>query len=66
MMNIPNIVKSRKSHMRLLSILIIQKKSEYVQAFLYAVNVGTHNKNSESKNSVNRGYLVVLKGRKIG
>jgi hypothetical protein len=31
---------------------------------IYTVNVGTHKKDAESKNSVNRGYLVVLKGRK--
>jgi hypothetical protein len=38
---------------------------------IYAVNVGTYKKplkakTAESKNHVNRGYLVVLKGRKIG
>ena len=31
----------------------------------YAVSVGTQIKNRGSKNHVNRGYLVVLKGRKI-
>ena len=35
-----------------------------VQAFLiYAVNVGTQNKNRKSKNCVNQGYLVALKAR---
>ena len=32
---------------------------------IYAVNVGTHKKTAESKNTLNQGYLVVLKGRKI-
>ena len=34
----------------------------YRHSSIYAVNVGTH---AESENHVNRGYLVVLKGRKI-
>ena len=38
----------------------------YRHSSIYAVNVGTQNKNRGSKNCVNRGYLVVLKGRKIG
>ena len=33
---------------------------------IYAVNVGTHKKPAERENCLNRGYLVVLKGRKIG
>ena len=33
---------------------------------IYAVNMGTQKQNRGSKNSVNQGYLVVLKGRKIG
>ena len=41
-----------------------------IQVFLdlrtYVVNVGTHKKTAESENHVNRGKLVVLKGRKIG
>ena len=52
-------------------------KNTYIQIFhnkhiiyrhsnIYAVNVGTLEKNCGSKNCVNRGYLVVLKGRKIG
>jgi hypothetical protein len=32
---------------------------------IYAVNVGTQKKNHGSKNRKNRGYLLVLKGRKI-
>ena len=39
---------------------------KYRHSSLYAVNVGTQVKNRGSKNRVNRGYLVVLKGRKIG
>ena len=38
----------------------------YRHSLIYAVNVGTHKKTRRSKNRVNRGYLVVLKGRKIG
>ena len=38
----------------------------YRHSSIYAVNVGTHTKNRGSKNRVTRGYLVVLKGRKIG
>ena len=37
----------------------------YRHSSIYAVNVGTHKKAAESKNRINRGYLVVLKGRKI-
>ena len=33
---------------------------------IYAVNMGTHEKTAESENSINRGYLEVLKRRKIG
>ena len=33
---------------------------------IYSVNVATHEKTVESKNRINRGYLVVLKGRKVG
>ena len=40
--------------------------SLYRHSSIYAVNAGTHIKNHGSKNRVNRGYLVVLKGRKIG
>ena len=44
----------------------LEARPEGTQAFLiYAVNVGTLKKTAESKNCVNRGYLVVLKGRKI-
>ena len=39
---------------------------EYRHSLIYAVNVGTHKENMESETHVNRGYLVVLKGRKIG
>ena len=39
---------------------------EYRHSSIYNVNVGTQNKNHRSKNHVNGGYLVVLKGRKIG
>ena len=38
----------------------------YRHSSIYAVNVGTHKKAAESKNRINRGYLVVLKGRKMG
>ena len=38
----------------------------YRHSSIYAVNMGTHKKTAESKNHINRGYLVVLKGRKIG
>ena len=38
----------------------------YRHSSIYAVNVGTHKKTSESENRVNCNYLVVLKGRKIG
>ena len=38
----------------------------YRHSKIYAVNVGKQKKNRGSKNRVNRGYLVVLKGRKIG
>ena len=39
---------------------------EYRHSSFYSVNVGTHKKFVESENRVNRSYLVVLKGRKIG
>jgi hypothetical protein len=39
---------------------------KYRNSSIYAVNVGTHKKTAESENCVNQGYLVVLKGRKIG
>ena len=39
---------------------------EYRHSSIYVVNVGTHKKTAESKNHVNRGYLVVLKGTEIG
>ena len=38
----------------------------YRHSLIYTVNVGTQRKSRGSKNRVNRGYLVVLKGRKIG
>ena len=41
-------------------------ESLYRHSLIYAVNVGTQIKNHGSKNRVNRGYLVVIKGRKIG
>ena len=34
-------------------------------SLIYAVNVGTQKKPAAGKNHVNRGYLVVLKGKKI-
>ena len=40
-------------------------ENKYRHSLIYAVNVGTHRKIPESKNRVNRGYLVLLKGRKI-
>ena len=40
-------------------------KFEYRHSSIYAVNVGTQKKNHMIKNRVNRGYLVVLKGRNI-
>ena len=40
--------------------------SKHRHSSIYAVNVWTHKKTAESENRVNRGYLVVLKGRKIG
>ena len=42
------------------------EKSQYRHFLIYAVNVGTQIKNRGNKNYVNRGYLIVLKGRKIG
>ena len=38
----------------------------YRHSLIYTVNVGTHKKTAESEKRVNRGYLVVLKGRKMG
>ena len=38
----------------------------YRHSSIYAVNVGTLEKTAESENHVNQGYLVILKGRKIG
>ena len=32
---------------------------EYRHSSIYAVNVGTHKKTTESENRVNRGYLVI-------
>ena len=40
--------------------------SENKHSLIYAANVGTHKKTAESKNRVNQGYFVVLKGSKIG
>ena len=40
-------------------------KPMYRHSSIYAVNMGTQIKNRGSKNHVNLGYLVVLKGRKI-
>ena len=37
----------------------------YRHSSIYAGNVGTQKKNRGSKHCVNRGYLVVVKGRKI-
>ena len=37
----------------------------YRHSSIYAVNVGAQKQTRGSKNCVNRGYLVVLKGRKI-
>ena len=42
------------------------KKIDYRHSSIYAVNVGIQKKNQGSKNRINRGYLLVLKGRKIG
>jgi hypothetical protein len=39
--------------------------NQYRHSLIYAVNMGTQKKNRGSKNRVNLGYLVVLKGRKI-
>ena len=36
----------------------------YRHSLIYAVNVGTHKKTEESRNRVNRGYL--MEGRKLG
>ena len=47
-------------------VLLSIKFCKYRYFSIYAVNVETHEKNRESKNRVNRSYLVVLKGRKIG
>ena len=47
-------------------ISLILFKIPYRHSSIYAVNVGTHKKTSECKNRRSRGYLVVLKGRKIG
>ena len=49
-----------------LTMSLILKLVLYRHSSIYAVNVGTKKKNRRSKNHVNRGYLVVLKGRKIG
>ena len=38
---------------------------QYRHSSIYAVNVGAQKQTRGSKNCVNRGYLVVLKGRKI-
>ena len=38
----------------------------YRHSSIYAVIVGTHKKTGESENHVTQGYLVKLKGRKIG
>ena len=43
----------------------IELFSMYRHSSIYAVNVGTQ-KNRRSKNRINRGYLVVIKGREIG
>ena len=40
--------------------------SKHRHSWIYAFNVWTYKKPVESENHVNRGYLVVLKGRKIG
>jgi ribosome-associated protein YbcJ (S4-like RNA binding protein) len=39
---------------------------QYRHSSIYAVNVETQKENRRSKKLVNPGYLVVLKGRKIG
>ena len=44
---------------------LFEKILMYRHSSICAVNVGTHKKTAESKTRVNRGYLVVLKGRKI-
>ena len=59
------------SKLSLLSLTDWKKKPDLVilsktYSTIYAVNVWTHKKTAESKNSVNQGYLVVLKGRIIG
>ena len=40
--------------------------SNYRHSSIYTVNLRSDKKTAESKNRVNQGYLVVLKGRKIG
>ena len=45
--------------------LLNENPEIYRHSSIYAVNVGTQEKKCVSKNCVNRGYLVVLKGRKI-
>ena len=41
-------------------------KRRYRHSSIYDVNMGTRKENRESKNHLNWGYLVVIKGRKIG
>ena len=50
-----------------MGLLFWSKNELQIKAFssIYALNIGTQKKRW-SKNRVNRGYLVVLKGRKIG
>ena len=38
----------------------------YRHSLIYSVNVGTNKETTEIENHVNRGFLVVLEGRKIG
>ena len=48
-----------------LSRLVWIDMGKYFYSLIYTVSVGTYKETAESKNRVNRGCLVVLKGRKI-
>ena len=49
-----------------LFVLFVTKVTQYRRSSTYAVNVETQKENRRSKNRINQGYLVVLKGRKVG
>ena len=45
---------------------ILEGEKKYTGILRFTLLMWGHIKNAESENSVNRGYLVVSKGRKIG